>query len=228
MALNGLKLSKSNPINLFFIVLIKFYQLFLSNFFSGNCRFVPSCSEYSIESFKNFGPITALKMTILRLLRCHPFGKSGYDPIIKDNPKFILKIIPLKQMQVLREKYLYSKKKKKLAIYLEDDENSTRHFILYFNDNIVSGLTLIKKIENKKHHYQIRGMFTLPKYRSLGFGTKLLANVESEIVNRKYVIWCNARYKALDFYKKNGFKTNGNFFLIKGVGKHLRMEKNEK
>ena len=53
-------------------------------------------------------------MTILRLLRCHPFGKSGYDPI-RDNPKFILKIIPLKQMQVLREKYLYSKKKEKTS-----------------------------------------------------------------------------------------------------------------
>ena len=227
MAPNGLKLTKSNPINLFFIVLIKFYQLFLSNFFSGNCRFIPSCSEYSIESFKKFGPITALKMTIHRLFRCHPLGKSGYDPI-KDNPKFILKIIPLKQMQELREKYLYSKQKKKLAVYLEDKENSTKHFTLYFNDQIVSGLTLIKKIENKKNNYQIRGMFTLPEHRGLGFGTKLLKHVESEIINQKHVIWCNARYKAIDFYEKNGFKRNGNFFLLKGVGKHLRMDKNEK
>lgn len=227
MALNGLKLSKRNPVNLFFIFVIKFYQLFLSNFFSGNCRFIPSCSEYSIESFKKFGPITAFKMTVHRLLRCHPFSKSGYDPI-NDNPKFILKIIPLKQMQELRERYLYSKQKKKLAVYLEDKENSTKHFTLYFNDKIVSGLTLIRRLEDKKNSYQIRGMFTLPKHRGLGFGTKLLKKVESEIINKNYVIWCNARYKAVDFYEKNGFKSNGNFFLLKGVGKHLRMEKNEK
>lgn len=227
MALNGLKLAKRNPINFFFIFLIKFYQLFISNFFSGSCRFVPTCSEYSIESFKKFGPITALKMTVHRLCRCHPFSKSGYDPV-KNDPKFILKITSLKQMQELREKYLYSKQKKKLAIYSEDNENSTKHFILYFNDNIVSGLTLIKRIENKKNRYQIRGMFTLPKYRGFGFGTKLLENVENEIIKKNKILWCNARYKAIDFYEKNGFKRNGNFFLIKGVGKHLRMEKNEK
>ena len=166
-------------------------------------------------------------MTIHRLFRCHPFGKSGYDPI-KDNSKLILKIIPLKQMQELREKYLYSKKNKKLAVYLEDKENSTKHFTLYFNNKVVSGLTLIKKREKNENNYQIRGMFTLPKHRGLGFGTKLLKNVESRITNKNCVIWCNARYKAIDFYEKNGFKSNGNFFLLKGVGKHLRMEKNEK
>lgn len=49
------------------------------------CRFYPTCSEYSKEAYKTFGFIKGTKLTIKRLLRCHPFGKSGYDPVIKCN-----------------------------------------------------------------------------------------------------------------------------------------------
>ena len=96
------------------------------------------------------------------------------------------------------------------------------------NNNYVFAISWRWIINHPTHKLVIFHDSLLPKYRGFGFGTKLLSNVESEIGNKKYVIWCNARYKALDFYKKNGFKRNGNFFIIKGVGKHLRMEKNEK
>ena len=225
MALNGMKLISSNPINALFIFFIRFYQLFLSSFFSGNCRFFPSCSEYSLESFKKFGTIKALKMTFTRLCKCHPFTEGGYDPVESKN-NLVLKIISPQKMQKLRELYLY--KKKKLAIYAEDNNKSTKHFILYMNNKEVSGLTLIKKIDKRRIKFQIRGMFTVEKLRNKNFGSKLLEIVEKDFVKKNDCIWCNARYDAVKFYKKNGFKKNGNFFLINGIGKHLKMEKNGK
>jgi putative membrane protein insertion efficiency factor len=45
------------------------------------CRFTPTCSEYAIEAFQKKGLFTALWMTVMRVLRCHPFHPGGYDPV---------------------------------------------------------------------------------------------------------------------------------------------------
>jgi putative membrane protein insertion efficiency factor len=47
----------------------------------GYCRFQPTCSEYSIQAIRKYGPIKGLIKTIWRLLRCNPFNKGGYDPV---------------------------------------------------------------------------------------------------------------------------------------------------
>ena len=63
------------------ILLVRAYQVVLSPLFTGCCRFEPSCSNFAIEALQVHG---ALKGTILaawRLLRCHPFGPHGYDPV---------------------------------------------------------------------------------------------------------------------------------------------------
>lgn len=49
--------------------------------FHDSCRFYPTCSNYAIEAIDKFGSIKGLWLTIKRLLRCRPFGKSGYDPV---------------------------------------------------------------------------------------------------------------------------------------------------
>ena len=64
-----------------FIFLIRFYQLVISPIIGSNCRYLPTCSEYSIESFKSFGLIKGLYLTIKRIGKCHPLGGHGYDPI---------------------------------------------------------------------------------------------------------------------------------------------------
>ena len=64
-----------------FIFLIRVYQLIISPIIGSNCRYLPTCSEYSIESFKSFGLIKGLYLTIKRISKCHPLGGHGYDPI---------------------------------------------------------------------------------------------------------------------------------------------------
>lgn len=63
------------------ILLVRAYQVVLSPLFTGCCRFEPSCSNYMIEALQTHGAVKGLYLGMMRLLRCHPFGKSGYDPV---------------------------------------------------------------------------------------------------------------------------------------------------
>ena len=61
--------------------LIKVYQLVLSPFKTPCCRFYPSCSEYARRAFLLHGSVKGAMLTAKRLLKCHPWGGSGYDPV---------------------------------------------------------------------------------------------------------------------------------------------------
>ena len=63
------------------ILLVRGYQIVLSPMMGGCCRFHPSCSEYMIEALRVHGSLKGVLLGLWRLLRCHPFGKSGYDPV---------------------------------------------------------------------------------------------------------------------------------------------------
>lgn len=65
----------------FFILLIKFYQYSISPLLGANCRYTPTCSAYSIESIKKYGPIKGAWLSVKRFLSCNPWGGSGYDPV---------------------------------------------------------------------------------------------------------------------------------------------------
>lgn len=49
------------------------------------CKFTPTCSNYSIEAIKKYGSIKGSLLTIKRIIRCNPFSKGGYDPLLKEN-----------------------------------------------------------------------------------------------------------------------------------------------
>ena len=68
-------------IKFIFVYLIKTYQFLLSPFLGKNCRFTPSCSEYSIMAFESHGILKGIRLTIKRMSKCHPWGKHGYDPV---------------------------------------------------------------------------------------------------------------------------------------------------
>ncbi len=63
------------------IFLVRVYQSLHLAFFRGCCRFEPTCSNYMIEALRIHGPLKGLLLGTWRLLRCHPFGAHGYDPV---------------------------------------------------------------------------------------------------------------------------------------------------
>ena len=63
------------------LILIRGYQLIISPLLGSNCRFMPTCSEYAMESLRSYGLIKGSYLTIKRIGKCHPWGGHGYDPI---------------------------------------------------------------------------------------------------------------------------------------------------
>lgn len=65
------------------------YRLFFSPLFPPSCRHMPTCSGYAISAVRTHGPILGFLLTSWRLLRCHPWGGMGYDPV--PEPGFVLR-----------------------------------------------------------------------------------------------------------------------------------------
>ena len=63
------------------ISLINLYKYMISPFLGNNCRFLPTCSEYTKEAIIKFGLIKGTSLGFKRIIKCHPWGKSGHDPI---------------------------------------------------------------------------------------------------------------------------------------------------
>lgn len=69
------------------LLLIKFYQKYISIFLGKNCRFYPTCSAYTYEAIEKFGTIKGIYLGIKRILKCHPFHPGGYDPVPEKKEK---------------------------------------------------------------------------------------------------------------------------------------------
>jgi len=67
------------------VAIVHAYQLFLSPFLGGACRFDPSCSTYAIAAFRQHGLIRGGWLAVRRIGRCHPFGSHGFDPVPGDS-----------------------------------------------------------------------------------------------------------------------------------------------
>ncbi len=66
------------------IWLAQAYRALVSPLIGANCRFQPTCSAYAIEALQRFGAARGGRLALRRLLRCHPWGGSGYDPVPDD------------------------------------------------------------------------------------------------------------------------------------------------
>lgn len=62
------------------IALIRVYQVTLSPFLGGQCRYHPTCSRYGVEAIQTHGAWRGGWLTARRIARCHPFARGGYDP----------------------------------------------------------------------------------------------------------------------------------------------------
>ena len=63
------------------ISLINLYKYLISPLLGNNCRFLPTCSEYTKEAIIKFGLIKGTSLGFKRIIKCHPWGKNGHDPI---------------------------------------------------------------------------------------------------------------------------------------------------
>ncbi|QDT96747.1 membrane protein insertion efficiency factor YidD [Gimesia aquarii] len=79
MALQIAHLLYQTP-SLILIGLVRLYQMTLSHFIGGQCRFHPTCSEYFIQAVRKYGAVKGAFKGILRICRCHPFHPGGFDP----------------------------------------------------------------------------------------------------------------------------------------------------
>ena len=73
--------------NIFTYILIKFikiYKYLISPLIGPSCRYFPTCSEYSIEALKTYGFSKGSLLSLKRIMSCHPWGNSGFDPVKKE------------------------------------------------------------------------------------------------------------------------------------------------
>ncbi len=63
------------------LLLVRFYQLFISPLIPPRCRYTPTCSQYAIEALQKHGALKGGCLATKRICKCHPWGGSGYDPV---------------------------------------------------------------------------------------------------------------------------------------------------
>lgn len=63
------------------IFLIRLYQRYISPLSGNNCRYTPTCSQYTLEAIRRYGAGRGLWLGVRRLMRCHPFSPGGHDPV---------------------------------------------------------------------------------------------------------------------------------------------------
>ncbi|MEH0007201.1 MAG: membrane protein insertion efficiency factor YidD [Flavobacteriales bacterium] len=63
------------------VLLIRLYQISLSPLVGAHCRFTPTCSTYALEALKRHGLVEGGWLTLKRIMRCHPWGSAGHDPV---------------------------------------------------------------------------------------------------------------------------------------------------
>ncbi|MDT8346551.1 MAG: GNAT family N-acetyltransferase [Flavobacteriaceae bacterium] len=134
----------------------------------------------------------------------------------------------LESLYEVRHKVLRSGKPKKTAIF--DGDKTALHFSLYQSGVAVAVLSCYRRSWDAVPYaiqYQLRGMAVLPEVQGQGLGARLLQMTERDLLTKhpSFMIWCNARVAAVDFYKKLGYITHGEAFDIPEVGIHYKMFK---
>lgn len=66
-----------------FILIIRIYQLCISPYLGKNCRFLPTCSDYAMQSIESHGVFNGIYLSCKRILKCHPFNDGGIDEVPK-------------------------------------------------------------------------------------------------------------------------------------------------
>lgn len=140
-----------------------------------------------------------------------------------------IKEIPSKETYAVRQSVLRKGKPIESCIFESDDLETTHHFGLFDNENLIGIISLFNKINTifaENNQAQIRGMAVLETHQKKGFGEALVKHCETYCnANKVDLIWFNARTAAVGFYQKMNYQPQGDAFDIKDVGEHYLMFK---
>jgi putative membrane protein insertion efficiency factor len=75
------------------IAVVRFYRLFLSPWLGSSCRFEPTCSAYALQALQEHGASSGAYLTVARVARCHPWCAGGLDPVPKESPRLLTRLI---------------------------------------------------------------------------------------------------------------------------------------
>lgn len=133
----------------------------------------------------------------------------------------------------LRHRMLRAGLPKETASFPGDEETSTWHIGLFFPTNngsnapVVTCASFMLNTYKDQPAWQLRGMCTDGAHQSKGFGGRLLACAEAEILKHSDVrlFWCNGRVPAIRFYERHGWKVDSEMFDIPTAGPHRKMVK---
>jgi GNAT superfamily N-acetyltransferase len=141
----------------------------------------------------------------------------------------IIKKIPSTETFSVRHHVLRAGKPIESCIFNGDDLETTLHFGLYIEQELVGIVSLFQKcnpVFKEQNQYQIRGMAVLQNHQRKDFGKALILHSEAYCKNQNVdLIWFNARVEAVGFYEKMGYQKNGSSFEIPDVGEHILMFK---
>ncbi|MFB9110455.1 GNAT family N-acetyltransferase [Flavobacterium gyeonganense] len=141
----------------------------------------------------------------------------------------LIKEISSQETFILRHPVLRKGKPIETCIFEGDDLQTTHHFGLFDNSDLIGIISLFFKtnpIFAENLQAQIRGMAIAQAHQKKGYGESLFKHCEAYCISNEFhLIWFNARVAAVGFYKKMGYKVKGNSFEIPDVGKHYLMYK---
>ena len=143
--------------------------------------------------------------------------------------KYSIKKITAKETYIVRHPVLRQGKPIESCEFDGDNLETTFHLGIFHKDKLVgiSSFLLSKHpLLSQELQYQLRGMAVIKEYQNLGLG-KLILNHGENLLKKQNIeiVWCNAREKATNFYKKNDYKNIGLPFDIIDIGKHFVMYK---
>jgi ribosomal protein S18 acetylase RimI-like enzyme len=141
----------------------------------------------------------------------------------------LIKEISAQETFIVRHPVLRKAKPLESCAFDGDNLETTHHFGLFENSNLTGIISLFIKtnpIFAENSQFQIRGMAIVESHQKKGFGEALVKHCEEYCIsNQTDLIWFNARTAAVGFYKKMGYKVEGNPFDIPEVGEHYLMYK---
>ncbi|HZW63924.1 MAG TPA: GNAT family N-acetyltransferase [Flavobacteriaceae bacterium] len=139
-----------------------------------------------------------------------------------------IKCISAQETYKVRHPVLRENKPWEMCALEGDNKEDTLHLGLYCSSQLIGVATFLKnacKLFSDTEQYQLRGMAILQSHQGKGLGHLLLEKGEFLLQNKCTLIWCNAREKAVSFYKKHGYNILGESFEIEDIGIHYKMYK---